>query len=178
MIKIQWKCASSAVLFVAAIQVFFSGNASAAEIVGIGGTCLDVTQSNAADGTPIIIWPCHGGKNQQWKLEDGQIVGLAEKCLDVAQGDTADGAKIILWRCHGGRNQRWTIYGGRIIGIGVKCLDVTRGDTTGGTPVILWHCHGGPNQNWRIRSERQRLSPHLTSPQGVRMSARPSALRT
>jgi hypothetical protein len=30
--------------------------------------CLDVTDVNTADGTPLQIWDCTGGANQKWSL--------------------------------------------------------------------------------------------------------------
>jgi hypothetical protein len=32
------------------------------------GLCLDVTGAGTADGTPIELWTCNGGSNQQWSL--------------------------------------------------------------------------------------------------------------
>lgn len=32
------------------------------------GKCLDASGASSADGTPLIIWTCHGGANQQWTL--------------------------------------------------------------------------------------------------------------
>lgn len=42
--------------------------AQAAEIVGLGGKCLDITGGRADDGTPVILWDCHGGGNQRWRI--------------------------------------------------------------------------------------------------------------
>jgi len=39
---------------------------SSGEIKGINGKCLDVTGSRTADGTPLILYACHGGSNQIW----------------------------------------------------------------------------------------------------------------
>src|SRR5262249_32666787 len=51
----------------------------------LGGKCLDVFQANPANGTPVIIFDCHEGTNQQWAVIPGlggfAIVGLANKCL-------------------------------------------------------------------------------------------------
>jgi hypothetical protein len=77
--------------------------------VGLAGKCLDVKGNSLANGTSVILWPCHGKANQQWKLLDGLIVGLAGKCLDVKGGGSANGTPLILWPCHGKANQRWQI---------------------------------------------------------------------
>ena len=47
----------------------FFDESHAAEIRGIAGKCLDVSGGGSDDGTPIILWPCHGGGNQQWMVQ-------------------------------------------------------------------------------------------------------------
>jgi hypothetical protein len=37
-------------------------------IVGIGGKCLDVAGGNSDDGTEVLLWDCHGGDNQRWRI--------------------------------------------------------------------------------------------------------------
>lgn len=37
-------------------------------IRGLAGKCLDVAGANPANGTPIILWDCHGEANQRWTL--------------------------------------------------------------------------------------------------------------
>ena len=44
----------------------FFDESHTAEIRGIAGKCLDVSGGGSDDGTPIILWPCHGGANQRW----------------------------------------------------------------------------------------------------------------
>src|SRR6185437_8094964 len=44
---------------------------STGEIKGMNGKCLDVKGSNTADGTPIILYTCHGGPNQTWSTTGG-----------------------------------------------------------------------------------------------------------
>jgi hypothetical protein len=34
------------------------------------GRCLDATDGGTADGTPLQIWACSFGPNQQWSLPD------------------------------------------------------------------------------------------------------------
>ena len=77
--------------------------------------CLDVNGGSLDDGASIIQWQCHGGDNQQWRLEvagDGysRIVSRhSGKCLDVNGGSLDDGASIIQWQCHGGDDQQWRL---------------------------------------------------------------------
>lgn len=36
------------------------------QIVGYGGTCLDVYGPYTADATPAQIWTCNGAREEQW----------------------------------------------------------------------------------------------------------------
>ena len=135
-------------------------------IASHSGSCLDVSGESLDDGASIIQWPCHGGDNQQWRLEgvaDGysRIVSRhSGKCLDVSGGSADDGASIIQWQCHGGDNQQWRLevvadVGGatysRIVSRhSGKCLDVSGGSADDGASIVQWQCHGGQNQNWLL----------------------------
>ena len=78
-------------------------------IVDPHGKCLDVTGSDPADRTPIILFSCHGLPNQVWRHElDGRVVGLGDKCLDVLASSTTDGTAIVLFTCNSTPNQLWT----------------------------------------------------------------------
>ncbi|RKN47944.1 glycoside hydrolase family 27 protein [Micromonospora endolithica] len=115
------------------------------------GRCLDVPQSNAANGTQPVIWDCNGGANQRWTA-NGQTLQALGKCLDAPLNATA-GAKVQLWDCNGGNNQQWTRNANGTIS-GVRsglCLDVYENQAANGTPVILWTCTGAANQRWTLR---------------------------
>ena len=78
------------------------------------GKCLDVSGASTEDGAAIIQWTCHGGANQQWRLEavgEGYrfVARHSGKCLDVTGWSTDDGTGIIQWQCHGGANQTWLV---------------------------------------------------------------------
>jgi len=122
------------------------------EIRGIANKCLDVRGGDSDNGTPVEIWPCHGGANQEWRFSpQGEIRGIANKCLDVKGGVSNDGTPVILWPCNGGANQQWRYVHGELPGVGDKCLDVKGGVSDDGTLIILWRCHGSANQKWRMR---------------------------
>jgi alpha-galactosidase len=115
------------------------------------GRCLDIPQSNTANGTQPIIWDCNGGANQRWTI-GGQTLQVLGKCLDAPLGATA-GVKAQIWDCNGGTNQRWTLnsngtISGQPSGL---CLDVNGNATTNGTLIILWTCTGAANQRWTQR---------------------------
>ena len=71
--------------------------------------CLDVTGKSTANGTPIEIWNCTGGANQQFVLSAaGDLVNpQANKCVDITGYNKANGATLTLWDCIGGANQKW-----------------------------------------------------------------------
>ena len=112
------------------------------------GRCLDVSGASAANGTPMIIWDCHGNANQQF-TRDGATPQVLGKCLNVPP-DAAPGTRVQLQDCDGSTHQQWvqnsdgTIRGGQ----SGLCLDVNGAGTANGTAVIVWSCHGGANQRW------------------------------
>lgn len=112
------------------------------------GRCLDVSGASSANGTPMIIWDCGGGANQQFTL-NGKALQVLGKCLDMP-GNASAGTQVRIWDCQGGTNQQWNINGdGSISNVqNGLCLDVNGAGTANGTAVIVWNCHTGANQRW------------------------------
>ncbi len=123
-------------------------SSSSTLVSGASGRCLDVPNSNTANGTQPVIWDCGGQANQRWTVS-GQTLQALGKCLD-APLNAAAGAKVQIWDCNGGTNQRWTFNSnGTISGAASGlCLDVNGAATANGTTVILWTCTGAANQRW------------------------------
>jgi hypothetical protein len=71
--------------------------------------CMDISGGNGGNGTPIILWHCHGGWNQQFRrMPNGELRNpLTGKCVDIAGFNGNPGGDLILWPCTGGANQRW-----------------------------------------------------------------------
>ncbi|GAB3530798.1 hypothetical protein GCM10027575_73170 [Phytohabitans suffuscus] len=115
------------------------------------GRCLDVPQSNTANGTQPIIWDCNGAANQRWTVS-GQSIQALGKCLD-APINAAAGARTQLWDCNGGANQQWTFNANGTISGNQSglCLDVNGAATANGATVILWTCTAATNQRWTQR---------------------------
>ncbi|MFI7211436.1 glycoside hydrolase family 27 protein [Micromonospora maritima] len=115
------------------------------------GRCLDVPQSNTANGTQPVIWDCNGGANQRWTFTGDAIQALG-KCLD-APTNAGAGTKAQIWDCTGGTNQRWTRNADGTVRSAQSglCLDVNGAATANGTTVILWTCTGAANQRWTVR---------------------------
>jgi alpha-galactosidase len=112
------------------------------------GRCLDVPQSNTANGTQPVIWDCNGQTNQRWTIS-GQTLRALGKCLDAPTNATA-GTKAQIWDCNGGTNQQWNLNAnGTISNVqSGLCVDVNGAATANGTTVILWTCSAAANQRW------------------------------
>ncbi|MGC2998810.1 ricin-type beta-trefoil lectin domain protein [Streptomyces sp. G35A] len=121
------------------------------EVRGVNDKCLDVADSQTADGTQVRIWTCNGTGAQKWTVSGGTMKALG-KCLDVSGGGTADGTRIQLWTCNGSGAQSWTPQADGTVRNpqSGKCLDASGGTWNDGTPVHLWTCHTGPNQKWLL----------------------------
>ena len=126
--------------------------------------CLDVAYASAEARASVIQWICHGGANQQWRLEpvsDGAVRIIAHhsgQVLDVYGGLVDDVTPIIQFPWHGGDNQLWTVepasngYVFIVARHSGKVLDVERGSMDDGARVIQYTVHGGANQQWLLRA--------------------------
>lgn len=119
-----------------------------AQIQSSVGGCIDVRDGATADGTPIVLFQCHGSPNQRWFIGQGQIEENFGSCLDVQTG--AGAAAIILVSCNGRPSQQWHVTDGQIIGLGDKCLDAEGGNAADLTPLSLADCSGTQSQKWTI----------------------------
>ena len=76
--------------------------------------CLDVNGGSKDNGAQVLQWDCHGGPNQQWRLQrdgDGfRLVSLnSGRCIGVDSGSPAPGAAARQWDCDNSANQRWQL---------------------------------------------------------------------
>jgi hypothetical protein len=127
------------------------------------GKCLDIAAGSTEPGAPALQWTCHGGPNQQWRLEPAgggafRIVARhSGQSLDVSGGSIDDLAPIIQWPVHGGDNQAWTLepasdgYVRLVVRHSGKGMDVEFGSTDDGARVLQYAPHGGANQQWLLR---------------------------
>ncbi|MFD7020221.1 ricin-type beta-trefoil lectin domain protein [Streptomyces sp. NPDC059928] len=121
------------------------------QVTGNGANCMDVSNSNTADGTPVILYPCTGQANQRWTLGDDGSVEALGKCL-TASGADAGGAAT-LSECTGADAQRWsTDQDGTLVNAASGlCLDVYGGGTASGTKLDTWTCGDHQaNQTWAL----------------------------
>src|SRR5262245_56808465 len=122
------------------------------------GKCLDVFGASTGAGASAIQWTCHGGANQQWRLDPAGggafriIARHSGQALDVFGALLDDVAPIIQWPVHGGDNQVWTLeptsngYVRVIARHSGKALDVEFASPDDGARVIQYTPHGGVNQ--------------------------------
>lgn len=122
-----------------------------AELLASVRGCVDVRDGVTADGTPIVLFQCHGSPNQRWFIGHGQIAESFGSCMDVQGSAAVDGAAIILVTCNGRPSQQWRVIDGQIIGIGGKCLDSADGSDADLTPLVLAECKGTQSQRWTIQ---------------------------
>jgi len=127
------------------------------------GKCLDVFDASTDAGATAIQWVCHGGPNQQWRLEPAGggafriIARHSGQALDVFGASLDDVAPVIQWPAHGGDNQAWTFepagdgYVRIVARHSGKAMDVEFASTDDGARVIQYTPHGGANQQWLLR---------------------------
>jgi uncharacterized protein (DUF1800 family) len=127
------------------------------------GKCLDVSGTALDDSAAVIQFTCHGGQNQQWRVEavtGGYYRLVAEhsgKVLDVIYASPNDGAWLIQSEPNGGDSQKWAIepVGGgdyRLLAVhSGKAMDVSGASPDDGAVVIQYTPHGGGNQQWLMR---------------------------
>ena len=126
--------------------------------------CLDVFGASTDAGAAAIKWICHGGANQQWRLEPAGggafriIARHSGQALDVFGALLDDVTPIIQWPVHGGDNQAWTLepagdgYVRIVARHSGKAMDVEFASTDDGARVIQYTPHGGANQQWLLRA--------------------------
>ena len=70
--------------------------------------CLDVPGSNTANSTPIELYNCHGGPNQQWIYQDNLITSALDhnKCLIIKHNNFDNENPILLWDCVNVRSEQ------------------------------------------------------------------------
>jgi hypothetical protein len=122
-----------------------------AQLLSSAGGCADVRDGVTADGTPIVLFQCHGSPSQRWFVGRGQIAENFGSCLDVQGSAGVAGAAVILVTCNGRASQQWRVVDGQIIGLQGKCLDSQGGGATDVTPLVLSECRRTPSQRWTIQ---------------------------
>jgi hypothetical protein len=126
------------------------------------GKCLDLPGGQTRDGTPAIQYDCHGGPNQQWRVDYAGDAGyriisrMSGKCLGM-DPDAIAGGPIVQSQCRSSPDQLWALKGaGNELAFqnvaNQLCLDLPGASLDNSVKLIAWVCNGGVNQTWRYRS--------------------------
>ncbi|MFC4033953.1 polysaccharide lyase family 7 protein [Streptomyces polygonati] len=126
--------------------------ATAGQITGLGGKCVDVASASSANGAHVQTYDCNGTAAQTWTVgnADNTLQSLG-KCMDVTAAATTNGAKVQLYDCNGTAAQKWTVSNGELVNTGSgKCLDATDNSSANGNQLQIWTCTGAANQKWTL----------------------------
>ncbi|MFK0226267.1 ricin-type beta-trefoil lectin domain protein [Streptomyces sp. NPDC090303] len=114
------------------------------------GNCLDVNASESANGTAVLGWDCHGGRNQGWWYDSTRQTVHSQltqdRCLDVPGAVYQAGKALIVWNCAGAANQKFVRDGATIRPGAATGLCLTQGAAK--EPVRLQTCDGSANQKF------------------------------
>ncbi|MFF3324637.1 ricin-type beta-trefoil lectin domain protein [Streptomyces sp. NPDC002889] len=114
------------------------------------GSCVDVEAAVSRNGTAVLGWDCHGGRNQGWWYDAARRTLHTEltqdRCLDVSGGTYRAGAALIVWNCHGGGNQQFVREAGTLRPAAARSLCLTVASR--GEAVRLQPCTGASNQRF------------------------------
>lgn len=106
------------------------------------GWCVDAAGYDSRNGTALVSYGCHGGRNQGfwYDQEFGSFhVELShDRCMDA--GEVTAGTELMLWDCHGGDNQRFVVDGDLIHPAGAADLCVGFAGTGENSPLVLTDC--------------------------------------
>ncbi|GGR28499.1 ricin-type beta-trefoil lectin domain protein [Streptomyces roseolus] len=117
---------------------------------GATGDCLDVNAAESANGTAVLGWDCHGGRNQGWWYDSARKTLHTEltqdRCLDVPGAAYQAGKALVVWNCSGAANQRFVRDGATIRPAAAAGLCLAQGAAK--EPVRLQTCDGSANQRF------------------------------
>ncbi|WP_128977139.1 ricin-type beta-trefoil lectin domain protein [Streptomyces roseicoloratus] len=114
------------------------------------GNCLDLNASASANGTAVLGWDCHGGRNQGWWYDSARGTLHTEltqdRCLDVPGAAYEPGKALIVWNCSGATNQKFVRDGATVRPAAATGLCLTQGAAR--QAIRLRACDGSANQRF------------------------------
>jgi hypothetical protein len=127
------------------------------------GKCVDLPAGETGDGTELIQYDCHGGPNQQWRIESLGDAGvriisaMTGKCVGTKPRRSGGGAYVVKVACDGSLGELWSVRddgnGYVLQNIASRlCIDVLGASNANGTKLLGWRCTGESNQTWRYGS--------------------------
>lgn len=139
----------------AAVALLTTVPASAEVLVNNdGGVCVDA-EGSLRPGARLIAYTCHGGTNQQVKLDRGRLVVGNQYCATARSRDK--GAEIYLAGCdfsaNGNALQNFGRWNGGKIGHNSGYVLAAAGRYWGtNRPLCLWNDENRSDQKWRFGS--------------------------
>ncbi|WP_433572309.1 ricin-type beta-trefoil lectin domain protein [Streptomyces sp. CA-251247] len=114
------------------------------------GSCGDVSGAVTRNGSGVVGWDCHGGRNQGWWFDGARGSLLTEltqdRCVDVPRAQYTPGAALVLWDCSGAANQRFVSTAGTLRPAEAQGLCVTHAAAR--EPLRLQPCTGAATQRF------------------------------
>jgi hypothetical protein len=111
---------------------------------------VDAGAAESANGTRVLGWQCHGGRNQGWWYDPARGTLHTEltqdRCLDVPDTAYPAGTGLVLWNCHGGTHQKFVRDGATIRPTAARGLCLTLAGPS--EPLRIQKCDGSANQHF------------------------------
>lgn len=136
--------------------------------IGPNNSCIDVTDGNSQDGTPLQIYKCYPeSENQRFTRRiDGLIQWTKYNlCFNLADPNATDGAAIDLQTCDPSQaTQMWdfNVPSPQPIRTSIdqnKCIDVPRASFNDGSKLQIYDCNGSDAQNWYFNGANITIGP-------------------
>lgn len=122
------------------------------QMTGIADKCVDIVNSQTANGTLVQLTGCNGNDAQDLTSPGDGTMRLYGKCLDAggAPVGTAGHRLVHLWGCNGTATQRWQQRpnGSFLNELTKFCLDVQGNHN--GAGLYVHACNGGDYQKWKL----------------------------
>jgi len=124
--------------------------------------CLQLSNNENANNTPVTQWECDQGTTKQWFFIDqgnGQyqiVEKSSSKCLQLDNNGSKNGTHAVLWQCDQGSMNLWTLKAQssgsyEIVNVSSNaCLQIDNNNTTNGANVVLWECDQGTEKYWML----------------------------
>ncbi|MEU7034204.1 ricin-type beta-trefoil lectin domain protein [Streptomyces sp. NPDC046237] len=114
------------------------------------GNCVDIEAATSRNGTAVLGWDCHGGRNQGWWYDSARRTVHTEltqdRCLDVPGARYRAGEALVIWNCSGSANQQFVRDGATIKPAAATGLCLTQAAAK--QPLRLQTCDGSANQRF------------------------------
>jgi Ricin-type beta-trefoil lectin domain len=79
----------------------------------IHGSMCVTAKGSGTSGSPVLLWPCDGGRNEIWAHRSGGEYALKaggyKLCLTDPGFATANGTQLVVLACTDARDQRWSL---------------------------------------------------------------------